>query len=455
MPPISDALQGITITDDNIALVFEGRFVSFKRHSRQGRDLEALVRRGEAATVEEIREAIDPQKWIAKVTHGRITIDENDQMRLDGEKVDFGLTAAMLDLHTRGLPLDALANFTMSVAKNPDPSIAAGLYPFLMKGKHPITPKGGFLAWKSVRNDFYSHHSGDEDWTAETANHTWSGKGGRVFHPVGGTISLPREQCDPSQGTACSRGLHACSHEYLPGYMGGGNVLLMVEIMPEDVTAFPSSSEAKLRCCRYVVVDHINKDTMKEVSAHLQGGLDAQYEGQGPADEVAEASRTGYDDGHDAGQADRRHDEEYDPTGADWTYPDEYASGRSRAAYLSGYLKGYQEGWDEMDAALKAEAETEDALDQAEDAEADDDQLAEAHAADPAWFDRAIDTEDEAALAGDRDGYRYAMGDTLYDPDYEEGEQWDKVAAASVAIAGYRRGFNLGYERRFREENGE
>lgn len=443
MPPISDALQGVTITDKAISLVLEGRFIQVKRDSAQGRDLETLLTRGETTTIEEIKEAVDPQKWVAKITLGRITIDENDQMRLDGQKVDYGLTASIIDLHSRGLPLDALANFTESVAKNPDQSIAAGLYPFLMKGNHPITPQGGFLAWKAVRPDFYSYHSGNEDWTAEISGHTWSGKGGRVFHPVGGVVSLPREQCDPSQGTACSRGLHACSHDYLPGYMGGEGALLLVEIMPEDVTAFPSHYEAKLRCCRYKVVDHINKTTMAEVAAHLTGGIETQYNTPEAADEVEGAVRQGHADGLTAGRADFEAGNEYDAT--DYEFPTQISTGRARSAYQGAYLQGYGEGWKDGEVARHEEEAMEG------DPEEEADRLTEERAADPAWFDD-FESEDQARSAGERDGYRYAMGDTLYDPDWEEGEQYDRVPPRWDDS--YRRGFMIGYERRFKEENG-
>lgn len=438
LPP---EMTGMTITERTISVVIDGKFRSVRRESRQGVALEALLKGETPVSIEEVREALDTQKWIAKLTFGRLVIDDDDQMRLDGRSVDFGLTQAILKVHTSGLPVEPLAAFAENVANNPNPDIAKGLYPYLIKGEHPITPDGCFLAWKNVRENFFSHHSGREDWYVHMNGElVREGHGGQVWHPVGGTISIPREQCDESPHRTCSVGLHACSHEYLKSYISSPDAIsLLVKINPADVTSFPHGGEAKLRTCRYEIVDSLKNS---ETAERLKGGIDDTYTPEVATDTV-DWHRRGRDDGYSDGHSDGLSGEPYD---ADLTledYPEELRGkrpgGREFSSYLSGYLAGYHDGHAQGAADLAEEEAA---------AEPDEDDLIDAE---EGGVFEAIETEEQATAAGARDGDRYAAGDSYYDCDHTSGEQFHKVP--EVLVDYYHRAFNVAYEKRFSRDN--
>lgn len=347
--------------------------------------------------------------------------------------VEFGVTEQMKFLSEQGFDLEPLARFVANVALNPDKSIARDLYPFLEKGKHPITEDGCFLAWKNVSENFYSFTSGNETWTVTNPAGVVikSGIGGRVWHPVGNTVSLRREECDPSRNNTCSRGLHACSYGYLPGYMGGptSGRTLLVKIDPSKVTAFPTSDEPKLRCCEYEILDQIAHEL---VEGRLKGGIDREYPEPIPVDWTTEGYNQGRSDGYDA----QAHEAEYDAVLKDDEYPDECVTGRERTAFLSGYLSGYDEGWEHFEVKNLKE----------EDEEEEEDTVA----VDPNEYDLSL--EDDCRAAGVVDGRAYAEGDTLYDPDVTEGTHYYEIP--TVHGNAYAAGFHAGYAEGFAAENG-
>jgi hypothetical protein len=132
----------------------------------------------------------------------------------------------------------ALAAFHANCKKNPRPAAVSGLLDFLRHKDLCLTPKGSFLAWKSVNGSYKDHHSGRFD------NH------------IGQSPSMPFDACDQNRGHDCSTGFHVGAWAYTSGFHTSGHHHIMIaEVFPEHVTSVPYDSACqKLRCCTYKVI---------------------------------------------------------------------------------------------------------------------------------------------------------------------------------------------------------
>jgi hypothetical protein len=132
-----------------VSFVLNSRWRSYALGSDQGQKIVELLR-ATPQDIDTIAELADIPTWIAKQTHGRVTVDELERLRLDGKLIDYGLTGRITKIVEQGASFAALANFIENVSENPSPSVAEDLYRFLEKGDIPITPEGMILCFKRV-----------------------------------------------------------------------------------------------------------------------------------------------------------------------------------------------------------------------------------------------------------------------------------------------------------------
>lgn len=242
-----------------VSLVLNGKWRSFLIASDQGTRLLELLREN-PQNIEAIGELADIQTWVAKRSNGRVTVDDRECLRLDGKLIDYGLTGRVGAIIEQGVPFESLANFIERLSLNPDPTVAEDLYRFMEKGNLPLDPEGYILAFKKVDNNFWSYRAGED---------------GKVCYEPGTSPSMPREKCDPNRNVTCSRGLHACSYEYLKFYYGGSGKVVIVRIDPQHVTAIPADhNDQKLRCCLMDVVAEIDE---QDAANHFQSIVDVRY----------------------------------------------------------------------------------------------------------------------------------------------------------------------------------
>ncbi|AFU86617.1 RIIB lysis inhibitor [Caulobacter phage CcrRogue] len=352
----TQAKVAVTITVDAISITLDGRYRSFPRGSSQGKKLEEAVKKV-PQDIDEIRLIADVAAYVAAHSFGRVILDDRDRLRLDGKVVDYVAAGTFKRVLAEGFDMEPLTNFIANVDQNPDKSIAADLYAFLEKGRNPLTPDGMFHAFKRVGEDYFDLHS-----------HT-------VEYKIGSTVSMDRDLCDPNRNQTCSRGLHACSFDYLRSFHGGRGKIIIVEINPKDVTAIPTDYNlTKLRCCEMKVLgeipeaDAVNYFTAaverryaeeKAAQADAQAQVDPEIETDATAadgvitteapEAVVEAEATdwakiGHDAGLKAGAADQDNGYEYD---ASFDLPGELTDGpdSARQAYSEGYVKGYGVGF--------------------------------------------------------------------------------------------------------------
>lgn len=361
--PAKTAKVAATITAESISITLDGRYRSFPRNTEQGLKLIEAVKKV-PQDLDEIRLIADIAAYVASKTFGRVILDDRDNIRLDGAVVDYIAAGTFKRVLEEGFSVEPLVRFIENVAQNPDKSVAADLYKFLEKGRLPITEDGKFHAFKRVGDDYLDLHSRS------------------VLYTIGSTVSMPRENCDPNRNSTCSRGLHACSFDYLAKFHGGRGRVLTVEIDPKNVTAIPNDyNDSKLRCCEMDVLGEVPEDEAKAhyssavarrttpvttaqvdpedatdataedgvtataTDAQLVGGanFDAVARGSEPATPVDWVAR-GRAAGLAAGREDGANGYDYD-TATDM--PSELSGGpdSARRAYTEAYVTAYGEGF--------------------------------------------------------------------------------------------------------------
>lgn len=175
---------------------------------------------------------------------------------IDGVEARNSLTDQIIRFLYAGNDLDwqPLVKFYENLLSNPNKHSREQLYNWLDQHNFTIDQDGYLIGYKAV----YLASSGDH-YTSTVAGYAIINgvehTSGFVPYRVGDVVTMPRDkvQHDPSQG--CSHGLHVGTHNYASSYTGG-NYVLRVKVNPRDVVSVPTDSGwAKLRCCRFEIID--------------------------------------------------------------------------------------------------------------------------------------------------------------------------------------------------------
>lgn len=340
-------ISGYGRSNARVGVLVNQRWRSFLLSSEQGRQLKELLS-AEEHDIEAISEIADAHLWIVKLSHGRVTVDETDRLRLDGELIDYGLTGRIGKLIEQGQSFTSLANFIERLSRNPDKTVAEDLYRFMEKGNLPLDEDGYLYGFKKVDEEYWSYRVGDN---------------GKVQYLPGTTPNMPREDCDPNRQRTCSRGLHVCSFEYLKVWYPQRGRVMIIRIDPEHVTAIPADhDDQKLRCCELFVAGEIPE---ADALNHFKGVVDNRYRAA-PVDDIVDRVEEALADvpplsneywaarGFEAGKADglKDADLEYDVADEDdFVFPDDAVELCQRDWYREGYDDGYKAGYDEGSAA--------------------------------------------------------------------------------------------------------
>lgn len=428
-----------TISQDHITCVVDNRFRSIRRDTPEGKMLEIELKKP-IQDIDNIRGLVDIAAYIAIYTSGRVILNDHDQLLLDGQPVSFSLIPVIKRHIQEGFNADPLARFLENVAENPNKDIAEHLYPFLETGRHPITDDGCFLAFKRVNDELFSFGSGVEPVRVYPAGvpHDVDHADiftGKVQYPMGSTVEMDRDLCDPSRESACSVGLHACSFGYLRTFHHGSGRIILVKINPRDVTAFPFDHEAKLRCCRLEVIGEVPEE---DAQHHFSTAVERRYNkpDAAPAPEPKVEPINWYDkgleDGEAAGKADRKNGYNFNPA---ITWPDNIPADE-RPDYAEAFSEGYREGWEQ--------------------AEVDADEEAEVPTPEEVAAEEVGPSITAAENDGRLDGREWAEGDTLFDADPTSGAEYHTYASTGDQRLEntYRQAFVASYTERFKEQNG-
>ena len=180
----------------------------------------------------------------------RVSVGDG-RVYFDGTVVDSSITRQILRFLDEGIgDWMPLVRFLEKLATNPSEHSRTQLYGWLRERDFTITPDGDFVAYKGVR------------WDGDTPVSIHAGPGivnGRQVHghldnSPGNRVEIDRTTVDFDPARGCSRGLHVGSWDYAASF-GGGSTLKVV-VNPRDVVSVPTDCEwAKVRVCRYDVLD--------------------------------------------------------------------------------------------------------------------------------------------------------------------------------------------------------
>lgn len=148
-----------------------------------------------------------------------------------------------------------IVNFIKRLFKNPSYRTRQDAFAFMERNKLPIQEDGRFLAFRVVTDNYL------DKYTRTMSN------------AVGQTVEIDWDMVDTNPDITCSRGLHACSKDYLQGFYSNGDRIIAVAIGPEDIGAIPSDyNGSKLRCRKFEVMEDITEEVVKDFnSAKISG----------------------------------------------------------------------------------------------------------------------------------------------------------------------------------------
>lgn len=184
---------------------------------------------------------------------GNVVI-KGDKLFFKGFEINNSLSKVILE-HVKAGEFEAARPFELfleNAFENPDRRAVTDLFDWVVHTGLPISPDGFILAWKAVRDDYYSIHGN---------GHSGTPRDTRFDHHIGNTVSEDRSVCDANPDVTCSSGLHFAAPSYLPSYASGGSRIVALKINPRDVVAFPRDyGWAKGRASEYVVVGEVPLD---------------------------------------------------------------------------------------------------------------------------------------------------------------------------------------------------
>ena len=96
-----------------------------------------------------------------------------------------------------------------------------------------------------------------------------------INNSVGSIVEMPREKVNSNKNETCSTGLHVCSMSYLKEFTG--KRVVICKIHPKDVVSVPVDySQAKMRVCRYEVIDEIkDNEAIADMAVVKKGSIKA------------------------------------------------------------------------------------------------------------------------------------------------------------------------------------
>jgi hypothetical protein len=201
---------------------------------------------------EDVTEWLDPMaSHVFLGLSGKVSVTD-DGLFYDGKQVHSGLADTILRYRREGRDVFNLVRFMERLVQNPSPNSVEQLFTWTQAKELVIDNDGFIIAYKGVRGDKTSVHSGTA--FVDGQEHT-----GHIPNEVNTVISMPRDKVNPNPNQGCSYGLHVGNWDYASSF---GSVLLEVRVDPADVVSVPADcSYQKMRTCRYEVIAVHESDT--------------------------------------------------------------------------------------------------------------------------------------------------------------------------------------------------
>ena len=226
-----------TVTDTSITIIDRESGFPFQMRSTH-KYFQDLVDATEAKDEDAIEKIVDRAQKIVHILEsvGAVCLYRS-HVEYKGEPIHGYLVTKIVERSKQGLDVTPMLNFLNNLMDNPSKRTRDDLFRFLERSGLPITPDGNFMAYRMVTDDFRDLHTRSMD------------------NSPGEIVSMPRNLVDDDITRTCSSGLHACGPGYLPNAYPSDGKVVLVEINPKDVVAFPNDYHLhKLRCCEFKVI---------------------------------------------------------------------------------------------------------------------------------------------------------------------------------------------------------
>ena len=194
---------------------------------------------------------------------GKVEIHSDGRLFFDGEEMNGALADAIIAYHRQGnKDFTPLVRFMAKLQENPNPHSREHLYQWMAHLSFAIHEDGDLIAYKGVRKNGDSFVS-DHSWGTATVNGVKHERK-PIPNPIGGVVSMPREEVTFDPKVGCSTGLHVGTVGFAANY---GNAMIEVKIHPADVVSTPTENTwQKLRVCKYTVVRGCSREEARELN---------------------------------------------------------------------------------------------------------------------------------------------------------------------------------------------
>lgn len=220
------------LTPTKLTIVGNSKHIQIESSHERFEENKQLLREGK---FEDIIKIADVKEYIGKYINNELVI-EGDSILYNNKPIHNTLVSRIIQFKNEGFDFEPLMKFLKNQIQNPSGESIKDLYDFIEHGNMPITSDGCFLAYKYVGSDYFDNYSHTFD------NH------------IGCICEMDRKDVDSDRNITCSTGLHVCTLDYLSNY--SGDHIMIVKVNPKDVVSVPVDYDhAKMRCCRYEVVD--------------------------------------------------------------------------------------------------------------------------------------------------------------------------------------------------------
>jgi hypothetical protein len=165
------------------------------------------------------------------------------------------LTKQIVRFLEDGEDFSPLVFFFDNVQQNPNEHSQEQLYEWLDRRDFTITDDGMIVGYKSVDS------AGDDEFLSISQGKAIVNgqvQQGRIRQAIGDVVEMPRSEVEWDPSVGCHRGLHVGTWDYAKNF--SGDTMLEIHVNPRDVVSVPTDCDAaKVRCCRYTVVDVLDK----------------------------------------------------------------------------------------------------------------------------------------------------------------------------------------------------
>jgi hypothetical protein len=226
------------------------------------------------AEVEKILSYREPEKLIAKTVG--FTVEPDGTITYKGEGLPKAFAKKVKSIIADGFPLTHFEKFWENLSQNPSFHVVneTGFFEFLEVKELPITEDGCFLAYRGVREDYWSI-SGD---TKTKVIQGLTNAAGQMYNGIGEVLEVQRNGvCDDRNIHCASGSLHVGSLNYASGW---ANKLVVVKVNPADVVSVPNDHNCeKCRVTKFeVVADYVGEITTSVVDSTGNDTLTEAYD---------------------------------------------------------------------------------------------------------------------------------------------------------------------------------